>query len=671
MTKERNGEHLPEGCIWVAPGISMTAPTAGLTFANRDYATTYELFAAYETADGHCFLDYDQSTDPMGFVGTRRKHGYSRIHMAAVKVGTRAYDGYTLAQHAARNPWRDMPFWMRNPSRWIEHFVAPSDTVPGLLAYYQTPAKRAADIRTPIKPGRYLRRFFSDILSEDEIQTMGLAWAAAFAPAVLTVTQDADEIENVYRSVHHGSCMHFGEGHWSGSCHPARVYAGPDLGIAYIGTAEANAARCLVWPTKKIFLADKMYGDYHRLTSALEAAGFTAASDRSFTGARIQRIENCGGFTVPYSDTHDSATDDGDYLILDDGGDVDLGSTSGRADAAERYQCEDCGDGMDEDDQYYVDSVERSVCEHCYGQNYTRCDIMDEAYPDSAFVSSVEGTSISEAATTGRHSHRVFYCEGTELWYPSADYDYVVTADGTAYETGYFERQDGAACAFDEEMYLGEDLTTLDDGRKVASDHLTRPSATFTEWLEGAAVLGRDESPAQIELPLSPAFLPGEPTTIEEGRARLDPTYGAEDLRAVIAGSRYRFCWEAAQERLDVLERTVPEAAAYFPAGWTWAEWLTVRCTHDLPRVSGMLDACINHFTDRGLAWDPTHRTPVEIGRGAHMPATEARQLAPYWGDRAFSTVESRSLAELVALFPAAPITGRLAALIISDDIAA
>ena len=48
-----------------------------------------------------------------------------------------------------------------------DHYAHLSTANPGLIAFTDTPEKAAADIQTPIKPGRYLARFYPNLASHE------------------------------------------------------------------------------------------------------------------------------------------------------------------------------------------------------------------------------------------------------------------------------------------------------------------------------------------------------------------------------------------------------------------------------------------------------------------------------------------------------------------------
>lgn len=404
---------------------------------------------------------------------------YSAYHFLALPEGTDA-DDYARREAGLtfhNNPWTAHEWFHMNMGRWVEHLPRPSETVPGNIGYFQSPAKRARNIRTPIKPGRYLKKYFGDLLSETEIHEAALEWQNHFALRALKVTQDADEIEAVYRGRYNGSCMWFQHGDYEGSCHPARVYAGPDLGIAYIGDRDNADARCLVWPEKKIYYP-KWYGDGSRLEASLIAEGYKVGYEGDFEGARLQRIEYGDGFVVPYVDVCCDLADHGDYLVIPRyGGDVHCRNTSGIS--FEPQPCADCGDNMSEDEQTTVYNGE-CVCDSCLSDGYFLCEGYEEYYPDDRRAETPDGTAYSQRYVD---SHDFFYCDVTELYYPERRYSQVSLVEGGHCVEDHAEAN-GFYCEYSQEWSLEvEEKLTLTDGSFVHSS-AADGGTYFTDWLE-------------------------------------------------------------------------------------------------------------------------------------------------------------------------------------------
>lgn len=266
-------------------------------------------------------------------------------------------------------PWHDAPWYQ---AKHEDHFCHLSKQQPGKVAFTENEAKGAADRQLIMSPGRYLNRYFSDVLDNCAIEGWCAKLSVQLKSDELKITQDADEIEDVYtlaRASGMSSCMSYSAGHFYGHCHPVRVYAGPDTALAYIGTREDARARTIVWPERKVYT--RIYGGEHgKLRVLLEEAGYSSGA---LDGARVRRIEdqNSGGFIVPYIDSGGDLADAGDCLVIGRGS-IESQNTSGVS--GESWTCERCGEGTDEECSSYIEDVEERWCERCICNYATSCD---------------------------------------------------------------------------------------------------------------------------------------------------------------------------------------------------------------------------------------------------------------------------------------------------------
>jgi hypothetical protein len=272
-------------------------------------------------------------------------------------------------------PWSKEP-WFVTSAFYDSHFCHLSRDKDGLLAYTESHEKGMEDRQTRIRAGKYLRTYFSNTLTCEEIKHWaGKVSAANGEGETVFFAKTPDEIEEVYTNGP-DSCMSHSESHFESDCHPVRVYGAGDLAIAYITRKDNITARCLSWPERKIY--STIYGDggfwSDQLANMLQNMGFEKGVISSkWNGARLLRIEQNGGFIAPYLDVPNSLSDNGDYLVLSGNGYIESQNTNGLTEQGgtcaicmENYNSEESGG--------YIESTEQYVCDYCYSENSFYCE---------------------------------------------------------------------------------------------------------------------------------------------------------------------------------------------------------------------------------------------------------------------------------------------------------
>jgi hypothetical protein len=314
-----------------------------------------------------------------------------------------------------------------------DHYAHLSTANAGLIAFTDTPEKAAADIQTPIKPGRYLARFYPNLAPHEVRDLQELMPRAAMLHFAVT----ADDIERIYVTGPQ-SCMSHELPHFDGPCHPVRVYGDSDLQLAYItNTAGVPTARALIWPEKKRH--GRIYGHESLLAQALESAGYESSE---LTGARIRRIPVDGDaaqVVMPYIDTDRSfGVIDGTWLCI--GGPYDAEATNGLAALSPMTRCQRCDARIPEDSTYAVG--DEAWCEDCR-DNYTFVsDFSGEEFPDEeqaeVVVCDDQGNrSVRDWSASERDEHAT-YCSGSDQWYATKNFDFVTLANGNRWEASHF-----------------------------------------------------------------------------------------------------------------------------------------------------------------------------------------------------------------------------------------
>lgn len=370
-----------------------------------------------------------------------------RIALAGTEIGDIDWQTREKLRFAdgtySPTPWHDEPWYQ---ARHDEHFCHVSTEQAGKIAFTENAAKGQVDRQLVMSPGRYLNRFFSEHLDNNAIEGWCARLSVQLEEDALKITQDADEIEEVYVGGP-SSCMAHAARDFDSLCHPTRVYAGPDTALAYIGSREDAKARSIVWPSRKIYTS--IYGDVSRLRLLLENAGYT---EGGLNGARIRRIEDGDSFVVPYIDAGDDLADDGQYLIIGRGS-ISSENTNGLGHSP--WYCPRCDDdARPHDEVYYADGSSEEWCYHCYDHHTVYCDHNERRYSDA------------ESFVTVHHEHGA----DTVLEDDAGDYGAVYVEDrGEWWASSCCRRCDASG-----EWFHAEDLTEY-HGEWLSDDHLPEP----------------------------------------------------------------------------------------------------------------------------------------------------------------------------------------------------
>jgi hypothetical protein len=212
---------------------------------------------------------------------------------------------------------------------------------------------------TIARPGTYLAAFYPNLPSTT-VQRWVLEHDKEHAVPPLKLARTGDEIVEVYRDGPN-SCMSYNS---VADC--TRVYAGPDLAVAYTTNQHDDiSARAVVWPERKLYY--NYYGD-QRIVASLEAEGYKQGS---LQGARIQRIPDGNGFVGPYIDGIYACSDRGDFLVLDRDGELCAENTDGMIGSA--ITCYNCYDCVEEGDERIDPYDGETWCHDCYHETFTYC----------------------------------------------------------------------------------------------------------------------------------------------------------------------------------------------------------------------------------------------------------------------------------------------------------
>jgi hypothetical protein len=321
-------------------------------------------------------------------------------------------------------PWANEPWAVRATT--IDHFAHVSLKDQSKIAFTENEAKGDADVQTQMKAGRYLSAFFGTLLDSEAIKHWATSYAAEYGGAELLFAKTANEIEEVYTGGV-SSCMGYEASAFDSPCHPTRVYAGPDLAIAYCENEHGRvAARALCWPEKKKY--GRIYGDHYRLENLLSAEGYSHSCD--FTGARMTLIDHGRGYVCPYIDFHDNVGERDGFLV------VGLGyescqNTNGLT-CEEGPICPRCEESYDESASSYIEDRGEYWCEDCA-------------------------------------SNDAYICEATSALFARRD-SVVFLSDGTCWSRDYFDRH-GAECEECNQSFSADDMSNANRCESCQTAH--------------------------------------------------------------------------------------------------------------------------------------------------------------------------------------------------------
>ena len=309
------------------------------------------------------------------------------------------------------------------------HFVHISEEDPLQVAYADSVDKLIADRFTRTKPGRYLMKFYDNVLSESEIRTWAERVQAMAAPAelVFIASDDPAGWQHVYRDGP-SSCMQ-GE-----DC--VRVYAHDKsvLRLAHLVQGNNIMARCIVREDTKEYIRVYPNTDgsennkwHMSLRERLEGMDYTHGD---MEGVLLDCVEAGGGYLCPYIDSGNGSymsasrviRGGGEYLLLSRDGDWDAQNTSGVINE-QRCTCPECGDDYDDDDDFvYVECRGESICSYCADHNYTYAYVslrhQDYVPDDQAIYCESDG---EHYALDYANEANVYQCEVTCDWYDLDD----------------------------------------------------------------------------------------------------------------------------------------------------------------------------------------------------------------------------------------------------------
>lgn len=285
-----------------------------------------------------------------------------------------------------------------DPAKVADTFphLSQKDTNAGLIAYTENGAKGALDRQSVMKPGRFIRQYGYDHLTDEDVKRL-----AAAVAGMSTITYHHSRKRGDYSRVYQtgpSSCMSYGPLSSRGTfrhtfvdgkfVHPAEVYAHPDNNIELVwGELKGEViSRAVVNTAKKtyvrIYAKENVANSKPRMARYLADQGYEHSED-ALNGELLLRLRPDGypdGSICPYIDPGNVGVDIyNDHLIV--GGEEQADHETGclycdGPSNKETWECYCCGSEYDEDDEQHFDEGDSPICGHCQDNAYTHAYIM-------------------------------------------------------------------------------------------------------------------------------------------------------------------------------------------------------------------------------------------------------------------------------------------------------
>ena len=188
------------------------------------------------------------------------------------------------------------------------HFAHVSAADPAQIGFTLDDRNGVADVQTHMKPGKYLTKFFGEVLTKERIREAAMQHSMEYEQTELKFATTAEEIQRVYKPRIGMSCF-------SGST-KANLYSSGDFAVAYIERDGEITARCVCSPVKQIYT--RQYGDSERLMRLLDNAGFSYAdwNSKKWLGLRLVKALHWPGFYTDFGHGVENHPDDPRYMII-------------------------------------------------------------------------------------------------------------------------------------------------------------------------------------------------------------------------------------------------------------------------------------------------------------------------------------------------------------------
>lgn len=375
-----------------------------------------------------------------------------------------------------------------------------SATDPNRIAYTRDERSGEADRQVVTTIGKYLTRHFShapDNLIRDVVARF------TYGGKIEITNEMGKMVDAVVNGP--GSCM---TRDFRIMCddgvprHPYAVYdpkLGWSMAVRYDG--DSILGRCLIW-TDPDDAANRGYvRSYKREKHSHSHSGRDEAIDLHLTNLGYESWSGWpegtplveyslrqGGYLMPYIDGRNQNVNSSDFTI-DDNGDLCANNTNGMVDS-HTHTCEDCGEGMAEDDVTWTGIHEdRCICSNCidsYTYAYSRrgneyyiednnCVYVDGSYYDVDYLSDNNIVELHDGDYA--HSDNAVYIESEDAYYSVDDNDICYAEDSNQHEL----TDNCWQCTESGKWYTDDEESVEIDGELYHPDNAPEPETDDTE----------------------------------------------------------------------------------------------------------------------------------------------------------------------------------------------
>lgn len=374
-------------------------------------------------------------------------------------------------------PWHNESWFQESPYADL-HMLHISENNPANVAFCENYDKFQRNLYTSVKPGRYLTRFFGDVLSEGDIRRWAEKCASRALPAELHFIAHDDKQGwiGVYRDGP-ASCMS------QQKCVHVYAHAHSVLRLAFLQQGASITARCIVREDTDPKQYIRVYPNtdsaenqmwHSRLKDMLEDRGYVHGN---MQGVLLDVEEDGDEYTVPYIDSGNTSRsrccvalfikNGMEFLRIGSDG-TEACSTSGTMTLYEGEECSECGDHYPDDEIHYVDLVEQHVCNNCIENHFTNAITNGRGHTelvrnDDAIYCASDGDYYTE---DGAYRCGIHQCEVTG--------DFYTEDDLVATSRGWVHTDRAVALHVDDDagnsFAIQRDTVETHDGRMIHKD---------------------------------------------------------------------------------------------------------------------------------------------------------------------------------------------------------